>query len=81
MQILSAQQTATAMVFAYPFTPKLELMLEELAANQGEPAIETLHEDTSVDDFQHAAHWEAIKRYLTLINTENVFEYVPLVSR
>ena len=81
LQILGAKQNATAIVYAYPYTPKHELMLEELAASKGEPSTQSLLEDTSIDDIQHAAHWEQIKQYLTIITMENVSEHVPLLPR
>ncbi len=46
------------MVHAYPHTPSYHL-LERLAKDRGEPSMEQLAADTSVDGLQHAANWGA----------------------
>ena len=81
MQILSTKQCATAMVYAYPYSPKHETMLEELANERGEPSVQSLLEDISVDDIQHAANWQEVVKYLTSITMETVHVHVPLLVK
>lgn len=69
------------MVYAYPYCPKHETILEELATERGEPSVQSLLEDTSVDDFQHAANWQEVVKYLTSITMETVHVHVPLLTK
>lgn len=80
VQILTAQQSAKAMVYAYPFPAQPEVMLNQLAADREEPSMQALLDDTSVDDFQHDANWQDLSRYLASITMQNVQAHVPLLS-
>ena len=77
VQIHTSRQLAAAMVHAYPHTPSYHL-LERLAKDRGEPSMEQLAADTSVDGLQHAANWEQIETYLQKITMNNMHEYVPM---
>lgn len=80
MQILTAKQFATATVYAYPFCHKHDAILEQLAADRGEPSVQALLEDTSVDDIQHAANWQEVVKYLTTIKLEDLSHHTPLLQ-
>lgn len=80
VQIHTSRQLAAAMVHAYPHTPNYHL-LERLAEDRGEPSMEQLAADTSVDRFQHAANWEQVETYLQKITMNNMHEYVPMTER
>ena len=80
VQIHTSRQLAAAMVHAYPHTPSYHL-LERLAKDRGEPAMEQLAADTSVDGLQHAANWEQVETYLQKITMNNMHEYVPVSER
>jgi len=80
VQIHTSRQLAAAMVHAYPHTPSYHL-LERLAKDRGEPSMEQLADDTSVDGVQHAANWEQVEAYLQKITINNMHEYVPVLDR
>ena len=69
------------MVYCYPYWPKHELMLEQLVAERAEPSMQSLLEDTSADDLQHAANWQDVTQYLATITNDNIHDHVPLLSR
>ena len=79
MQIHTTQQFAAAMVYAYPWTPPHKA-IEMLAADRGEPTVQALLNDTSLDNLQHAANWEDVINYLTTITTDNYHGHVPLLK-
>ena len=81
MQILTSEQSARGMVYAYPHWPKHDIMLEELAQGRGQPSMQELLEDTSVDDLQHAANWEQVIAYAKTVTLANIHEHVPLLPR
>ena len=80
MQITTAEQKARAVVYAYPQSAKPEAMLNLLAAERGEPSAQSLLEDTSVDDFQHAANWQEVAQYLTTVTSDNVHSHCRLLA-
>lgn len=80
MQILNAEQCAKAVVLAYPYPAQPAALLNQLAAGRGEPDMHLLLNDTSVDDFQHAANWQEVVQYLATITMENVYAYIPLLT-
>ena len=81
VQIMTSEQCAKAMVYAYPHWPKHWLMMDQLAGERGWPSKQQLLEDTSVDDLQHAANWEEVVRYASTITMETIHDHVPLLSR
>ena len=81
LQIMTSEQTAKSMVYAFPVWPKHGLLMEQLATERGLPAMQELLDDTSVDDLQHAANWEEIVRYATTITMETIHDHVPLLPR
>ena len=56
-------------------------MLERLAKERGEPSMQELADDTSIDGLQHAANWEQVVTYLKTITMDNLHEYVPVLDR
>ena len=80
VQILTSEQNAKLTVYAYPQTAKPEGVLNQLAAERQEPSVQTLLDDTSVDDFQHAANWQEVVQYLTNINLDTVHTHIPLLG-
>ncbi len=80
MQIHTSKQLAEGMVYAYPYVPGHHL-LELVAKQRGEPAMQELADDTSVDGIQHAANWEEVVMYLKKITMDNLHGYVPVLDR
>ena len=80
LQITTAEQKARAVVYAYPQSAKPEAMLNQLATERGEPSVQSLLDDTSVDDFQHAANWQEIAQYLTTVTSDNVHSHCRLLT-
>ena len=78
MQINTAKQLATAQVCAYPWMPGLTKMIEAEAVRRGHPPMQTILEDASCDDLQHAANWADAVRYLEGITSNDVGRHVPL---
>lgn len=79
MQIHTTKQFAAALVYAYPWSPPHKA-IEVLALDRGEPSIQELMNDTSLDNLQHAANWEEIISYLKSITMDNYHGHVPLVK-
>lgn len=68
------------MVHAYPYVPGHQL-LEMFAKERGEPTMQELAEDISIDGLQHAANWEQVVTYLKTITVENLHGFVPVLDR
>ena len=68
------------MVYSYPQAGKPEAMLHLLAVERGEPSVQSLLEDTSVDDFQHVANWQEVVQYLTTVTPSNIHSHNQLLG-
>lgn len=80
VQILTAEQSAKTFVYCYPQAGKPETMLDLLATERGEPSVQSLRDDTSVDDFQHVANWQEVVQYLTTITPSNIHTHIQLLG-
>ena len=76
---MTAVQSARLMVYAFPHWPKHALIMEQLARDAGQPSMQELLVDTSVDDLQHAANWEDVIRYASTITVETMHNHIPLL--
>ena len=79
LQIMTSEQTAVSMVYAYPHWPKHGAIMEHLASERGQPPLQELLDDTSVDDLQHAANWEQVVTYASTITMQTINGHVPLL--
>ena len=79
MQIHTSRQFAAALVYAYPWFPYYRAV-EFLADDRGEPSLQSLLDDTSVDSRQHAQNWQEVVQYLATITMDNYHTHCPLRS-
>lgn len=78
LQIHTSKQYAAALVFAYPWFPYYKA-IEILAADRGDPSLQSLLDDTSVDSAQHASNWQQVINYLGTITKDNCHGHCPLL--
>ncbi len=75
-QVLTLQQTAENLVHAYPHIGSMEVMLEVLADQRGEPSKEQLVEYAQTNPME--AEWKRLIRYHNLLGTGMFPEYLPV---
>ena len=78
LQVLTSEQYAIGLVYAYPHVPGHKRWLEVLAAQEGEPGIQDLILNESLDDEQHVANWDVAVDYLSSLTVEQKGQHVPL---
>ncbi|DBB11507.1 TPA: hypothetical protein ACH3X3_006911 [Trebouxia sp. C0006] len=74
--VLTLQQTAENLVHAYPHIGSMEVMLEVLADQRGEPSKEQLVEYAQTNPME--AEWKRLIRYHDLLGTGMFPEYLPV---
>ncbi|KAL0042983.1 hypothetical protein WJX79_005915 [Trebouxia sp. C0005] len=74
--VLTLQQTAENFVHAYPHIGSMEVMLEVLADQRGEPSKEQLVEYAQTNPME--AEWKRLIRYHDLLGTGMFPEYLPV---
>ena len=81
LQIYSSVQHATMMVHSYPRPVDPNKLLDYIASKHNEPSIEVLLSPSGVDDLQHSANWETVKKYISTLSPSNVHEHCPFLPQ
>ena len=76
VQVLTLRQTAENLVHAYPHIGSMEVMLEVLAEQRGEPSKQQLVEYAQTDSM--AAEWQRLIKYHDFLGTQMTPDYLPL---
>ena len=74
-------QHAMLMVNSYPRPADPNTLLEVVAQQRNEPAIDVLMSAQFKDDLQHSANWETVKDYMSSLRPDNVHGHLPFLQR
>ncbi len=78
LQVLTLQQTAENLVFAYPHIGSMEVMLDVLARQRGEPQKDEIVAEAQINPMQ--AEWKRLIQYHDLLGTGMYPDYLPLAT-